>query len=154
MLDDESSDDPSNWRKAMGWIMASEKARYWMAVGVAALFLSNSFVGGPSDWALRLADRSTATAQRISSQAMRYAVVAQVIFGRSEPGFVEAQNATAHAQTRLAFVQTAMAHREAALAQIQTERVRVLANHPVVCPRQNFVINVPEITEVADGGTI
>jgi len=68
----------------MEWIMASEKARYWMAVGVAALFLSNSVVGGPSDWALRLADRSTATAQRISSQAMRYAVVAQVIFGRSE----------------------------------------------------------------------
>src|SRR5437660_10738600 len=110
MLDDESSDDPSNWRKAMEWIMASEKARYWMAVGVAALFLSNSFVGGPSDWALRLADRSTATAQRISSQAIRYAVVAQMIFGRSARGFVEAQNASAHAQTCPGFGQTAMAH--------------------------------------------
>ena len=95
-----------------------------------------------------------ATAQQISGQAIRYAVIARLIFGRSEPGFVEAQNATAHAQTRLAFVQTAMAHREAALAQIQTERVRVLANHPVVCPRQNFVINVPEISEIADKGPI
>jgi len=134
--------------------MASEKARYWMAVGVAALFLSNSFVGGQSDWALRLVDRSVVTAQRISGQAMRYAVLAQVIFGRSEPGFVYAQNATARAQTRLASLQTAMACREAALARIQSERVRVLANYPVVCPRQNFVINVPEIPEIADKGPI
>jgi len=134
--------------------MASEKALYWMAVGVAALFLSNSLAGGRSDWALRLADRSVAAAQRISGQTMRYAVIAQLIFERTEPGFVEAQNATARAQTGLAFVQTRMAHREAALARIRTERVRVLANHPVVCPRQNFVINVPEIPEIADKGTI
>ena len=138
----------------MGWLMVSEKARYWMALGVAALFLSNSLVGGQSDWALRLADRSVATAQRISGQAMRYAVLAQVIVGRSEPGFVHAQNATARAQTRLALLQTAMARREATLARIQTERVRVLANHPVVCPRQNFVINVPEISEISDKGPI
>ena len=131
--------------------MASEKARYWMAVGAAALFLSNSFAGRPSDWALRLADRSVSTAQRISGQAMRYAIIARVILARDEAGFVQSQDATAHAQTHLAFVQTAMAHRQAALARIQTERIRLRADHPVVCSRQNFTINVPDVHEVAEG---
>ena len=101
--------------------MASEKARYWMAVGVAALFLGNSFVGSRS-LTPSVADRSMATAQRISGQAMRYAMLAQVMLGRGEAGFVHAQTATACAQTRLAVVQTAMAHREAALARVQAER--------------------------------
>ena len=134
--------------------MASEKTRYWVAVGVAALFLSNSFVGGRNDWGLRLADRTMATVQRISSQSMRYAVLAQVIFGRGEADFVQTQTATAHAQTRLALMQTAMARREAALARVQTERIRVLANHPVVCPRQSFVIKVPDVPEIDGKGTI
>jgi hypothetical protein len=82
MLGDEFIDGASNWGSAMEWLMASEKARYWIAVAVAALFLGNSFVDGRSDWALRLADRSMATVQRISGQAIRYAAVAQVIFGR------------------------------------------------------------------------
>jgi hypothetical protein len=135
--------------------MASEKTRYWVAVGVAALFLSNSFVGGRNDWGLRLADRTMATVQRISSQSMRYAVLAQVIFGRGEPSLVHAQTATASAQTRLAVLQTAMAHREAALARVQAEKIRVLANRAVVaCPRQNLVINLPDVPVVAADGAI
>ena len=135
--------------------MASEKTRYWVAVGVAALFLSNSFVGGRNDWGLRLADRTMATVQRISGQSMRYAVLAQVILGRGEPSLVHAQTATASAQTRLAVLQTAMAHREAALARVQAEKIRVLANRAVVaCPRQNLVINLPEVPVVAADGAI
>ena len=134
--------------------MASEKAIYWMAVGVAALFLGNSFVGGRS-LTPRVADRAMATAQRISTQAMRYAMLAQVIFGRDEVGFVQAQTATAGAQTRLAAVQTAMAHREAALARVQAERIRVLANRRIVaCPRQNLVINLPEVPMMTAEGTL
>jgi hypothetical protein len=133
--------------------MASEKARYWMAVGVAALFLGNSFMGGHS-LTSRFADRSMATAQRISAQAMRYATLAQVILGRGEASFVQTQTATAHAQTRLAFIQSAMVRREAELAKVQTERIRVLANHPVACPRQNFMIKVPDVPAIADKGTI
>ncbi|OLB23656.1 MAG: hypothetical protein AUH15_02840 [Acidobacteriales bacterium 13_2_20CM_55_8] len=135
--------------------MASEKTRYWVAVGVAALFLSNSFVGGRNDWGLRLADRTMATVQRISSQSMCYAVLAQVIFGRGEASLVYAQTATASAQTRLAVLQTAMAHREAALARVQAEKIRVLANRAVVaCPRQNLVINLPDVPVVAADGAI
>src|SRR6266550_968815 len=131
-----------------------KKHYIWMAVGVAALFLGNSFVGGrgltPS-----IADRSIATAQRISGQAMRYATLAQLIFGRSQAGFVQAQSATACAQTRLAVVQTAMAHREAALAKVQAEKIRVLANRAAVAhPRQNLVINLPEVPEIVPEGTI
>jgi hypothetical protein len=134
--------------------MASQKAIYWMAVGVAALFLGNSFVGGRS-LTPRVADRSMATAQRISTQAMRYAMLAQVIFGRDEAGFVQAQTTTACAQTQLAVVQTAMAHREAVLARVQAERIRVLANRRVVaCPRQNLVINLPEVPMITAEGTL
>src|ERR1700720_1845416 len=133
MLGDEFINCPSNRRKAMEWLMASEKARYWMAVGVAALFLGNSFMSGHS-LTPRFADHSTATAQRITGQTMRYATLAQVIFGRGEARFDQTQTATAHAQTRLAFMQTAIARRQAALAKVQTERIRVLAHQPVVCP--------------------
>ena len=134
--------------------MASEKTLYWMAVGVAALFLGSSFLGGRG-LAPSIADRSMATAQRISGQAMRYATFAQVIFGRSQAGFVQAQSATACAQTRLAVVQTAMAHREAALAKVQAEKIRVLANRAAVAhPRQNIVINLPEVPEIVPEGTI
>jgi hypothetical protein len=154
MLGDEFIDGPSNRRKAMEWLMVSGKALYWMAVGVAALFLGNSFVGGRS-LTPRVADRSMATAQRISGQAMRYATLAQVIFGRSQAGFVQAQSATACAETRLAVVQTAMAHREAALAKVQAEKIRVLANRAAVAhPRQNLVINLPEVPGIVPEGTI
>ena len=123
-------------------------------MGVAALFLGNSFVGGRS-LTPRIADRAMATAQRISTQAMRYAMLAQVIVGRDEAGVVQAQTATAGAQTRLAVVQTAMAHREAALARVQAERIRVLANRRVVaCPRQNLVINLPEVPMITAEGTL
>jgi hypothetical protein len=134
--------------------MASEKALYWMAVGVAALFLGNSFVGGRS-LTPSVADRSMATAQRISGQAMRYATLAQVIFGRGEAGVVHAQTATARAQARLAVVQAVTAHREAAMARMQAERIRVLASREVVvCPRQNLVVKVPEVPVIATEGTI
>ena len=134
--------------------MASEKALYWMAVGVAALFLGNSFVGGRS-LTPSVADRSMATAQRISGQAMRYATLAQVIFGRGEAGVVQAQTATARAQARLAVVQAATAHREAAMARIKAERIRVLASRRVVaCPRQDLVINLPEVPVIVSEGTI
>ena len=138
----------------MEWLMASEKARYWMAVGVAALFLGNSFMSGHS-LTPRFADHSMATAQRISGQAMRYATFAQVIFGRSQAGFEQAQSATACAQTRLAVVQTAMAHREAALAKVQAEKIRVLANRAAVAhPRQNLMIKLPEVPVIVPEGTI
>ena len=134
--------------------MASEKALYWMAVGVAALFLGNSFVGGRS-FTPSIADRSMATAQRISAQAMRYATFAQVIFGRGDAGVVHAQTATASAQARLADVQAATARREATIARIQAERIRVLASREVVvCARQNLVIKLPQVPVIVPEGTI
>ena len=138
----------------MEWLMVSEKALYWMAVGVAALFLGNSFVGGRS-LTPSIADRSMTTAQRISGQAMRYATFAQVIFGRGDAGVVHAQTATASAQARLAVAQATVARREAAMARIQAQRIRVLASRGVVaCPRQNRVINLPEVPVIATQGTI
>jgi len=117
-------------------------------VAAAALFLGNSFMGGHSI-APRLAN--CARAQRISSQAVRYATLAKAIFSGVEPGFVQAQTATACAQTRFALAQTSMARRQAALARVQAESVRVLSNRGVVAssPR-NIVINVPEVPVIAE----
>src|SRR5947209_16653960 len=119
--------------------MASEKARYWMAVGVAALFLGNSFVGSRS-LTPSVTDRSMATAQRISGQAMRYAMLAQVMLGRGEAGFVHAQTATACAQTRLAVVQTAMAHREAAQRPTEFEHMLRSEEHTSELQSRQYLV--------------
>jgi hypothetical protein len=131
--------------------MASEKARYWMAVAAAALFLGNSFMAGHR----HSIAVNCSQAQRISSEAARFATLAQAIFSDREPGFVQAQTATVCAQTRFALAQTNMARRQAALARVQAERVRLLANRAVVAssPR-SIVINVPEVPVIADDGTI
>jgi len=154
MRGDEFIDGPSNQRKADGVAYGFRKNSILDGGGCSRPFSGNSFLGGRS-LTPSIADRSMATAQRISGQAMRYATFAQVIFGRSQASFVQAQSATACAQTRLAVVQTAMAHREAALAKVQAEKIRVLASRGVVaCPRQNLVINLPEAPVIATEGTI
>jgi ammonia channel protein AmtB len=134
--------------------MTSQKTLYWIAVGVAAIFLGNTFVDGHGLTPC-VRDRAIARVQRISSQAMRYAMLGQVIFGRGGAGFVQGRTATAAVQTRLAIVQTAMAHRESALARVQAERIRLLAKRRVVaCPRQNLVINLPEGPMITAEGTL
>ena len=55
--------------------MASEKAMYWMALGVLALAAANGFVTEHRGWAGRLADKSIAMAEQASEIAAGYCTI-------------------------------------------------------------------------------
>jgi hypothetical protein len=129
--------------------MVSEKGWYWVAVGVLALGVSNSFVNRHTDWAHGLADRSTQLVGQLSGHADRYAVMLETIFARGETGLARTQTTVARVQTRVAFVQADMVRRQADIVRLQTEKARMLANVKmhhvaVVCPQQKVRIDLPQ----------
>jgi hypothetical protein len=129
--------------------MVFEKAAYWIAVGVLALFVTNHFAGRYEDEARCLASQSLAAVEQLSGQATRVIAVTETMFGRGETHFVETQTMVACAQTRLASLQTVIASHEAALARVQVEHARTEAlqqlHGSIVCPRQNLRIAVPQL---------
>jgi hypothetical protein len=129
--------------------MVFEKAAYWIAVGVLALFVTNHFAGRYEDEARCLASQSLAAVEQLSGQATRVIAVTETMFGRGETHFVETQTMVACAQTRLASLQTVIASHEAALARVQVEHARTEAlqqlRGSIVCPRQNLRIAVPQL---------
>lgn len=127
--------------------MASEKAIYWMAVGVVALSLGNHFVSRyDGKW---LADQSLAAVQRISGQANRAMAMAGLMLGQTLMPLLGADTEVARIQTRLASVDTVMARQQAACARLEVERARLMASQlqqmrpETVCPRQVLKLNVP-----------
>jgi hypothetical protein len=132
--------------------MESEKAMYWMTLGVLALAATTGFVTDHPGWGDRLADRSIA----LLSQAS-YSGLADMMLGRgdddlalSQPSVVDVQ---ANVQTHLACAQRVLARRQAQFDRLQAMRVRVRAleraPRTMVWPNQNIVIAVsptPEIT--------
>jgi hypothetical protein len=129
--------------------MGSEKARYWIAVGVLALFVSNNFAARHEDEVRRLASRSMAAVERVSGHATRLMAMAEMMLGRGEIRFVRTQAAMAGAQARLASVQSVIARHEAALARVQAGHTRMVAMQQlrgtVVCPRQNLRMAIPQL---------
>jgi hypothetical protein len=129
--------------------MVFEKAAYWIAVGVLALFVTNHFAGRYEDEARCLASQSLAAVEQLSGQATRVIAVTETMFGRGETHFVQTQTMVACAQTRLASLQTVIASHEAALARVQVEHARIEAlqqlRGSIVCPRQNLRIAVPQL---------
>lgn len=106
--------------------MGSEKARYWMAVGVLALFVSNNFAARHEDEVRCLASRSVAAVEQVSGHATRLMAMAEMMLGRGEIRFVRTQTAMAGAQARLASVQSVIARHEAALARVQAGHARMV----------------------------
>jgi len=128
--------------------MTSEKATYWMAVGVLVLAVGNHFATKLDG--KFLADRTVAAVQRLSSQADHAVAMAEFMLGRTAMPVVQAQVSIARVQARLASVQTVMARQEAACARLQGERARMLALEElqrvrVVCPRQTVRVEIPRI---------
>ena len=106
--------------------MASEKAVYWLAVGVMMVTLVNSTPIGRTDWMGALQDRSLQLADRVSSQASNYLAMVQVNLtptSRCE----RAQMMTARMQAQFARMQSAMAREQAGLARLEAGRARVQA---------------------------
>jgi hypothetical protein len=106
--------------------MGSEKARYWIAVGVLALFVSNNFAARHEDEVRCQASRSVAAVEQVSGHATRLMAMAEMMLGRGEIRFVRTQTAMAGAQARLASVPSVIARHEAALARVQAGHARMV----------------------------
>ncbi len=104
--------------------MASEKALYWMAVGMLALFMGNHLVSKYDGNCL--ANKARVAAERVSGQGHRLMAMAEVTMGRTSTHFDRAQTAMAMAQIRMASVQTQFARQEAACARLEAGRARMI----------------------------
>jgi hypothetical protein len=129
--------------------MGSEKAWYWIAVGVLALFVSNNFAARHEDEVRCLASRSLAAVEQVSGHATRLMAMAEMMLGEGETRFVRTQAAMAGAQARLASVQSVIARHEAAFARVQAEEAQMVTmqqlGRTVVCPRQNLRMAIPQL---------
>jgi hypothetical protein len=122
--------------------MTSEKACYWVALGVVALFLSNHFLTRHRSLITELSDQSFAVAGQVSDHATRFVAMANVMFDRGSSRFARSQARLACVQARFASMQAVLARREAVLARVEAQRARVIAIEPmpraVICPRQRL----------------
>jgi hypothetical protein len=128
--------------------MASEKATYWMAVGVLALLVGNHFISKLDSLCLR--GRALYAVERLSDSASRMSDRTQGMVDRESGRYAHVQSRVAFAQSRIASVQSLMARKEAALAQAQALREqRILmmdqVRNSVRCPRPRIQVAVPEL---------
>jgi hypothetical protein len=138
--------------------MGSEKASYWIAVGVLALLVSNNFAGRHEGEFRCLASRSLAAIEQVSGHATYFTAMAETMLGRGETRFARTQTTLARAQARMESVQATIACRAAAFARLQAEHERMAAMQElggaVICPRQNLRIVIPEMPAMGTRGTI
>lgn len=138
--------------------MGSEKASYWIAVGVLALFVSNNFAARHESEIRCLASRSLAAVEQVSGHAAHFTAMAEMLLGRGDTGFARTQATLARAQARLASVQAAIDSKQAAFARLRAEHDGMAAMQEfrgaVICPRQNLRIVIPEIPPMRTDGTI
>jgi len=121
--------------------MASERAMYWMAVGLMAVLLGNHF-SAKYDRCLR---DSLAGAQRV--------------FGRTH-NLAPPELVAVPVEAQLAAMQAKIVHQRAQCAFIQAQRAQVMAMEQIeaarvhgICPRPHVRIRVPE-TPVPTAGNI
>jgi hypothetical protein len=115
--------------------MASEKAIYWLAVGVLAVAVMNGFVSEYRERASRLADRSVAMVEQTSEIVAGYANLAMPQCHEND-GFKR----LVRAQVRLARVRSTVARQQAEMARLQVEGIRAqVTGHGmqrvIACPR-------------------
>ena len=138
--------------------MGSEKAWYWMAVGLLALLVSNHFAARHMSDVRCVVGRSLSAVEQVSGHASRVVAIAEMMMGRGESRFDHGQMALAGVQTRLASAQCVLARHQAAFARVQAEHERMLAMQQLrgtaICPRQNLRIVIPERPSMRTDGTI
>jgi len=128
--------------------MASEKALYWMAVGVLALMVGDHFASKLDGKCLE--QRALASVQWLANQANHSMALAGATVGRISLPWAHAESSMAGVEARLASVQNAMARQEAACARLQGQRAQMRAMQGmrqlrVICPRQDLHVEIPEI---------
>jgi len=128
--------------------MGTEKAWYWMAVGVLAMFVGNQFAARHEGEIRCLGSQALAAVEQFSGQATHFVAMAETMLGRGETHFAGTQTVLAGAQARLASMECVIAQHQAALARVQAEHARMAAMQQlrgtVICPRQNLRMVIPE----------
>jgi hypothetical protein len=130
--------------------MNSEKATYWMAVGVLALMVGNHFATKFDGNCLT--ERAAAAVQRLSSEGSRMLAMAQLAVDRGTMSVARSQASFVRMQTRFASEQTAAARQQITCARAQAAYQRAMAlqqvqqlRMQVICPRQSLRIQVPQV---------
>jgi hypothetical protein len=138
--------------------MSSEKGWYWVAAGVLALGLSQSYAGSTADWARQAKDCSRFAIHQIRA---RLASDVESISGlgcRRSTVLPDAGALAAQISDQVARVQVQAARQQEAMARLQAEEIRVAATeqarHAIVCSRQVIRIHPPQIVPGPDDGTI
>lgn len=146
--------------------MESEKAMYWMTLGVLALATTTGFVTEHRGWSDRLVDRSVAVVSEASGVAAHYAEMADLMLARGENDLVSPADAMIdvqndvqgdvqnEVQARLACAQRTLVRRQAQLVRLQALRVQVRAleraPRTIVLPARNVVIQIPQAPELPE----
>jgi hypothetical protein len=97
--------------------MVSEKAMYWLAVGVMALGLNSSYQQGEFRWAHKLADHAVQAAEDAAQSGLTRLSMAEVMLGRNPVDVARLQGALAWIEAR----QTVRAAQTEELAQAQAQ---------------------------------
>lgn len=140
--------------------MESEKAMYWMTLGVLALAAVTGFVTEHRGWSDRVVDRSVAVVSQASDVAAHYAEIADLMVGRGENdlsgsgrnvfevGNQVQDDVQAEVQARVACAQRTLVRRQAQLVRLQAIRVQVRAleraPRTIVLPARTMVIQIPQ----------
>jgi hypothetical protein len=128
--------------------MTSEKAMYWMAVGVLAVGALNGLVNRVGESVPWLADRWLALVSQASQTAVAYIETARMTLGGDDLELAPAPMAVVRAQTRLACIQATRARNEAVLDRVQAQRLRVgvIGSRPrsITWPGGHVVVDLPQ----------
>jgi hypothetical protein len=124
--------------------MASQRALYWIAVALMALFLGNHFAI-KYDRCLRVAIQSSPV--RVVEQALA-----------KTPDLAPARRMTSPVAAGFASMQAELAHQQAAYAILEAKRARIMAMEEIgqrqmrgICPRHGIRIAIPERPARTDG---
>ena len=130
--------------------MVSDKALYWVALGVLALVAGNSVMSTHGDWVSCLGEQSLQVAQRVTDRAMMAVGRAGTIYDANGRSFPQGELAAARVQTRLASIQGRLASRQ---ARLQAEKIRVITltnvKQRVICSRPEIRVEVSDADENA-----
>jgi hypothetical protein len=137
--------------------MTSEKAMYWMAVGVLAVGALNGLVNRVGESVPWLADRWLALVSQASQTAADYVETARMTLGGDDLELAPAPMAVVRAQTRLACIQATRARNEAVLDRVQAQRLRVgvIGSRPrsITWPGGHVVVDLPQPPQIEQDDT-
>jgi hypothetical protein len=151
--------------------MNSDKACYWLAVGVLAVGLGHSFTTRHMGWIHDISMRAVADqfsgqiCDRVSGHTSGLDQRVTLALNRSQSSIERAQAAASRVQSRMACIQAKMAQKQASFDRIQSESDRiqaqvdhalanVQAHHVVVIPPPNRDVEMPTLRIIPNDGTI